>query len=363
MYLKKIPFLSFLLLVYIGCNTTDNTNDLPIDNEMYFPPIDNNTWETTALSDLNWSTDKADELYNYLQLKKTKGFIILKNGKIVIEKYFNGHSQNKKWTWFSAAKSLTATAIGIAQDEGILNMNNKTSDYLGENWSVLPTNKQDLITVKHHLSMSTGLKDNVGDAVPWMCTWPICIEYTADAGTRWAYHQGAFILLQDMLTQNTGMNFSTYIKEKISDKIGMQGTWSKATFLNIYSSDTRSMAKFGLLALNKGTWNNETIVSKGYFSKMVNTSQNMNKAYGYLWWLNGKESFMDTGSQNLISGSLIPNAPNDMFAALGAQDQKIYVIPSKNMVVVRCGESAGNENLGLSSFDNELWEKINALVD
>jgi len=341
----------------------DNTIDPPKNVEMYFPPTESNEWEASSISDLNWNEDKTEDLYNFLELKKTKGFIVLKDGKIVIEKYFNGHTQNQKWTWFSAAKSLTATAIGIAQDEEIININNKTSDYLGNNWSALTANQQELITVKHHLSMSTGLKDNVGNAVPWMCTWPICLEYLAEPGTRWAYHQGAFILLQDMLTQNTGMNFSTYIKEKISDKIGMQGNWTQLGFANVYNSNTRSMAKFGLLTLNKGKWNNETIVSESYFNEMVATSQNLNNAYGYLWWLNGKENFMDTGSQEIINGSLIPNAPDDMFAALGAGDQKIYVVPSKNIVVVRCGESAGNEKLGLSSFDNQLWEKINAVID
>ena len=200
----SILFCAMCLLLISSCTKKDdNTIDPPENVEMYFPPTESNEWEVSSIFDLNWNEDKTEDLYNFLELKKTKGFIVLKDGKIVIEKYFNGHTQNQKWTWFSAAKSLTATAIGIAQDEEIININNKTSDYLGNNWSALTANQQELITVKHHLSMSTGLKDNVGNAVPWMCTWPICLEYLAEPGTRWAYHQGAFILLQDMLTQNT----------------------------------------------------------------------------------------------------------------------------------------------------------------
>ena len=48
--------------------------------------------------------------------------------------------------------------------------------------------------------------------------------------------------------------------------------------------------------------------------------------------------------------------------ALGKNDQKIYVIPSKNMVIIRMGESANNKNFALSNFDNELWEKLNSVI-
>ncbi len=349
----------------MGCSTdsegTDNQDPAPTG--MYYPPNDANTWETVSAGQLEWNENKVQDLYDYLQLKKSKGFIVLKDGRIVLEKYFNGHTKNKNWIWFSAAKSLTATVVGIAQDEGKLDINNKTSDYLGTDWSTLTPTQQDQIKVRHHLSMSTGLKDNVGDFVPWSCTLPICMEYSTDAGSRWAYHQGAFTLLQAIVTNSTEKPFVSYYNEKLRDKIGMNGTWNPLGFLNLYSSTTRSMARFGLLIQNKGVWNEQTIVSEAYYTEMTNTSQNLNPSYGYLWWLNGKENYMGTSSQEVVQGSLVPNAPDDMFVALGANDQKIYVVPSKGLVIVRCGESAGAEQLGLSSFDNELWGKINQVIE
>ena len=364
----KILSLYFLtFFVFLGCSTDENkplNPDIePAPTGMYFPALNTDDWETVTPAQLEWNEAEIENLYDYLDNKKTKGFIVLKDGRIVMEKYFNGHNQNAKWTWYSAAKSLTATFIGIAQDEGIISIDNKTSDYLGANWSSLSADKQDLITVRHHLSMSTGLNDHGGDYIPWVCTLPICMEYKADAGTRWAYHQGAFMLLQKMITENAEMSFQAYCKAKISDKIGMNGNWTNPLGLNVYNSNTRSMARFGLLMLNKGTWKQDPIVRQAYFNAMTNTSQNINKSYGYCWWLNGKDVFMGTTSQEVVQRSLIPNAPDDMIAALGAQDQKIYVIPSKGLVIVRCGESAGVTELGLSSFDNELWEKINAVID
>lgn len=362
---KLFFFLSLIFILFIGCSTDSGTieSEIEVPTGMYFPPLDGDMWETVTTGQLEWNTNTEQDLYDYLQSTNTKGFIILKNGRIVVEKYFNGHNQNTNWTWFSAAKSLTATFVGIAQDEGILNINNKTSDYLGANWSQLTAEKQDLITVKHHLSMTTGLTPHLGDFAPWVCTLPICLEYTADAGTSWAYHQGAFMLLQEMITQNTGMSFQEYCKTRVADKIGMSGSWTSNLGLNIYNSSTRSMARFGLLIHNKGMWNGTGIVSESYYNEMTNTSQDINKSYGYLWWLNGKENIVGTTSTEVIPGPLVPNAPSDMFAALGANDQKIYVVPSEGLVIVRCGESAGEMQLGPSSFDNELWGKINALIN
>ena len=73
---------------------------------------------------------------------------------------------------------------------------------------------------------------------------------------------------------------------------------------------------------------------------------------------------MVPGSQTVYPTALVPNAPADMYAAMGAEDQRIYVIPSKNMVIVRMGDASDpqNPNFALSGFDTALWDKINALI-
>jgi CubicO group peptidase (beta-lactamase class C family) len=97
----------------------------------------------------------------------------------------------------------------------------------------------------------------------------------------------------------------------------------------------------------------------------ITTSQAINPSYGYLWWLNGKTSYMVPGGQTVYTTALIPNAPSDTYAAMGAEDQRIYVVPSKNMVIIRMGNASdpANPNFALSGFDNELWGKINAVIN
>jgi CubicO group peptidase (beta-lactamase class C family) len=324
---------------------------------MYFPPLSGNDWETTAPATLGWNQAELQNLYTYLGQKDTKAFIILKNGRIVAEKYFGSFTSDSLWYWASAGKTMTSVLVGIAQQEGLLNINDRTSKYLGAGWTSAPRAKEDLITIRHQITMTTGLDDGVANDD---CTLPSCLLYKADAGTRWAYHNAPYTILDKVVEAASGKSYNTYFREKIRDRIGMNGTWLRNNeYNNVYYSTPRSMARFGLLLLNKGIWDKTAVLSDaGYFNNQVNTSQNLNLSYGYLTWLNGKSTHMLPTLQNVFSGALVPDAPAEMYCALGKNDQKIYVVPSQGLVVIRMGNAAGNVQLASSSFDNELWGKL-----
>lgn len=367
MKFKKISLL-LVIFLFLSCSNEENIPDpvvvLPTE-QIYFPPIGSDTWDTKTPESLNWNTSNIQSLYDFLELKNSKSFIILHNGKIVVEKYFGTHTASSLWYWASAGKTLTSTVTGIAQQEGLLNINNKVSDYIGTGWTSESLTKENLITCKHLLTMTSGLDDEFNDSsndVLHDCVSPSCLVYKADGGTRWAY-DNVYVKLQDVISQVSGQTWSTYFNNKLRDKIGMNGTWSQSNNNSIYWSTSRSMARFGLLALAKGNWNNETIINSNYFTSATTTSQNINLAYGYLWWINGKSSYHLPQSQLTIPGSLIPNAPSDMFCALGKNDQKIYVVPSKKLVIIRMGDAADGSNFALSNFDNELWTKINLVIN
>jgi CubicO group peptidase (beta-lactamase class C family) len=354
--MPKTIFSFLILFLCFGCNS-ETAKPAPTPTEtIYFPPLNGTIWETKSIASLGWKQAAVQPLLDYLELKHTKGFIILVNGRIVMENYFNGHSASANWYWASAGKTLTSTLTGIAQQENIININNKVSQYIGTGWTSETLAKENLITCKNLLTMTSGIEDIAnGDDVS-----PASLQYKADAGTHWAYHN-VYVKLQDVIAQASGQTWSTYFNAKLRDKIGMDGAWFQSGNNSVYASTTRSMARFGLLMYNKGKWENNTILNETYFNEATSTSQNINLAYGYLWWLNGKSSYHLPQSQLTIPGSIIPTAPNDMFMALGKNDQKIYVIPSKKMVVIRMGDAADNVNLALSDFDETLWEKISAL--
>ena len=356
--MRNITCILLLLLSIVSCSKNDNEIQQTPTESMYYPSNTSASWETKSLSSLGWNQNAVQPLKDYLNQKGTKSFMILVNGRIVMEEYFNGHTATATWEWNSAGKTLVASTVGIAQQENLLNINNKVSDYLGTEWTSMPLNKENLITVKHLLTMTAGNDDTKQYVIKSNLT------YIADAGTRWAY-SNIFQKLTDVVNKASNKPFETYFNEKLKSKIGMEGFWNFGTIFTIYHSNTKSMARFGLLALNKGKWNNEQIINEFYFNESVSTSQSINPSYGYLWWLNGKTSFMIPNEQNVYQGFLVPNAPADMYAAMGAKDQRIYVIPSKKMAVIRMGDASDpvNPNFAVSGFDNELWGKINAVIN
>jgi CubicO group peptidase (beta-lactamase class C family) len=358
--MKKALFIIVIVinsLLFCSCGK-DESN---VTVKLYFPPLTGTKWLSASADSLGWNTTELNSLDTYLQSKNTKAFIILKDGKIVVERYFGTFTADSLWYWASAGKTLTGFLIGIAQHEGIIDINKKTSDYIGTGWTSETLAKENQITVKHQLTMTTGFDDGVANSD---CTLPSCLVYKADAGTRWAYHNAAYTLLDKVVEVASGLSYNSYFQQKIRNKIGMNGIWVKSPNANnVFYSNARSMARFGLLLLNKGKWDNTEILNNpDYFTNQTNSSQTLNPSYGYLTWLNGKSSYMVPTLQTVFPGSLIPNAPADLFAALGKNDQKIYVVPSQNLVIIRLGNSAGNAEFALSSFDNELWGKLKSII-
>ena len=350
----KYLLLYIVTIIFFGCQKDDTTPGpvLPT-NEYYYPPLTGNTWETKTAVSINWDELKLQEAFDYAATRNTFGLIVLHHGKIVKEQYWKGWNKDTKYNIASAGKSVVAFLAGVAQQDGILNINNKTSQYLGTGWTSLPLAKENLITVKNQLSMTNGLDDGVADQ---NCTTPACLIYKADAGTRWSYHNAPYHLLQNVLATASGKTFNQYSREKLFDKIGMPS----ALWLNyIMYCTTREASRFGSLILSKGKWSGTALLNDAaYFNSMTSTSQTYNLSYGYLWWLNGKTSSMVPGSQIVYASSLVPNAPADMYMALGKDDKKIYVVPSLDIVVVRLGDDAGGSAAGPSSFDNDLWTRF-----
>jgi CubicO group peptidase (beta-lactamase class C family) len=294
-----------------------------------------------------------------LEQNNSKAFILLKDGKIVLEKYFGTHTATTPWQWASAGKTITAFMTGIAQQEGFLSITDTTSSYLGQGWTNCTPEQEEKISIWNQLTMTSGLDDGVSDHY---CTLDTCLNYLADPGTRWAYHNGPYTLLDGVIENATGLTLNNYTTQKLKIPTGMTGTFYSVGYNNVFVSNARSMARFGSLILNKGNWNgNQIMTDTAYFNDMVNTSQNLNKSYGYLWWLNGKSSFMVPMLQNVFPGFVCPNAPADLIAAIGAGGQFLNVVPSQNLVWLRMGDEP-TTSLVPFLLNDQIWEYVNDLA-
>ena len=336
-----------VLCFFVGVNITRS-------QEMYFPPIGDTTWQHVSFSELGWCEEKLDSLFEFLDANDTKAFIVLKNGRIAIEHYADGFFVDDNWYWASAGKTVTSTLVGIAQQEGKLTLADTSSTYLGKGWSSLTPEQEAKITVRHHLTMTSGLDDGTGD--PY-CTEPQCLVYKADAGTRWAYHNGPYTLLDKIIQNATGDGLNVYYDKKLKRTVGMNGLFIKDGFNNVLFTTPRAMARFGLLALNNFDWNGTAIITDKTFAHDATTrSQELNQSYGYLWWLNGQPTFMLPGLQFVFNGPLSTNEPPDAFNGLGKNDQIVSVVPSKGLVVIRLGNAANANGPQVPTiFLNDMW--------
>ncbi|MFA0960422.1 serine hydrolase domain-containing protein [Roseivirga sp. BDSF3-8] len=365
--MMKKYLLLCLVLGLFACEKDDvsPTDKIP-GQEIYFPPLTGEEWETTTPAELGWNEQKLQELYSFLESNGTRAFIVLKNGRIVTEKYWGENitrtapfDKDSQWYWASAGKTITAFLVGRAQFDRLLSISDKTSEYLGTGWTSMSAAREEQITIRHQLTMTTGLDYTVNDI---HCTDPECLDYMADPGTRWYYHNAPYTLLEQVISNASGMSYNAYTDEKLEDKTGMSGTWIQSGYNNVYWSKPRDAARFGLLVLNNGLWDDMPVLSDtSYIRDMISPSQSLNPSYGYLWWLNGQPSAVFPGSPDSYNIAVAPDAPSDLYAAMGKNGQIIDVVPEENLIVVRMGEAPDNALVPIT-FHNQMWQYLNEVL-
>lgn len=355
--------LLFCVLLLCSCSRLMDDSDIdPSIEETYFPS--EGSWDTIAPATLGWQLDKIDVLLEALDNSGTRGFLIIKDGRIVVEHYngktINGQQdfdESSYWYWASAAKTLVNATVGLAQERDLLRIEDASSNYLGKGWTSLEENKEAAINIWHHLTMTTGLDDAITDNT----LDPGSLLYKAEVGTRWAYHNAPYTLLESIISEATQRDFTDFFDETLASKIGMSGFWNWIGEDHVYFSTARDMARFGLLMLNAGQWNGEeVIIDQDFIGASLESSQSLNPAYGYLWWLNDTDSYMLPGSQLQFNGNLVPNAPKEMLSAIGKNGQYLMIIPSQNIVIVRMGDNP-DQSLVPLGFMNDLWALLNEI--
>ena len=325
-------------------------------------------WETRAPKDAAMDAAALDDAVKYAAEHNSTGLVIVRGGRIVTEQYWQSWTAATAQPIFSSSKSVTATLVGMAIEEGKLKGVAQNAAAFVPTWKGSP---KEAITIRHMLTMTSGLKVGAVRAVPDVDAFDetAALPLEHQPGEHWAYNTPVYRMLLRMLESASGESINQYTQRKFAPLQLQQSSWDCSpapqgkTNCSWYRSSLRDMSKFGLLILRNGKWDGKQLVSARFVKESTNTSQKLNEAYGYLWWLNGKPSFKLAGGR-AGQGSLWPDCPPDAFGALGAQDKKIYVVPSLDLVIARHGGAAGvartpgEEGGGRTSFDNELLSRV-----
>ena len=320
-----------------GVSATTPDSAVP-DSGMSAPTVDSTSLPPIAEP---WAGAEFAELDHFLADTATEAFRIVERGSVVHEWYRTDSGYTRDIA--SAQKSVLSLLVGRAVADGLFTLDTNVDSVLGTTWT--PGGRSDEVTVRHLLTMTSGLDDR--------------LAVIAAPGEAWRY-SGAFAMLFDVLTTTSGRDLDNLAREWLFDPAG-------ATTARFYERPRQGYAPIGLRAtVTDLTAIGQTVLdgtqpglSPDWLSASFTPSQTYNPSYGYLWWLNGQESFMLPGPGRSRPGPLIPSAPDDLVAALGKDDQKLYVLRELQLCVSRLGAEADpTGRAALSSFDERLWSML-----
>jgi CubicO group peptidase (beta-lactamase class C family) len=304
-------------------------------------------------------------LLDYLRNQNSTGFLVVQDGKVLVEQNWPAPESDRQFSMFvygrntqgalledvaSQQKSFVSVLLAIAIDKGLIDIDKPVSAYLGAGWSKATPGQEAKIRVIDVLTMSSGLNDKFG--------------YEAPAGTVFFYNTPVYAVTKRIVASAANQPLDTITRDWLTAPAGMNDTaWRKRpAALASVGNDTglvttpHDTALFGLMVLDGGVSNEgKRIVSDANLKAMFTPSAT-NPAYGRLWWLNGS-AYTVSALAGRKEGPLIAAAPADTVAALGFFDRRLYVVPSRKLVVVRTGAAAGDKD-----FDQQLWTRLMKVI-
>lgn len=315
----------------------------------YFPTA--TAWETVDAATAGFDAAKLDELATFVEERDSSTFAILWDGRLLLEKYWGADASTLRDV-ASAQKSVVSLLVGIGVGKGLYDVDDTVTSVAGVGWSNASPTDEAAITMRHLVTMTSGLNDT--------------LERVDAPGTVWRYNTNGYHCAEAALQAKTGLELNALTRSWLFDPIGIvSSVWTKRAFqkdgkgqpINALEMTARDMARVGLLVMADGSWNGTRVVESSWLASALTTSQPLNPSYGFLFWLNGKDKVVFPTS-TAKDGPLVPSAPADLVAALGANDQKIYVSRSEKLVVVRQGKAAGTAGAAATPFDEELWSRL-----
>src|SRR5215216_5968524 len=304
-------------------------------------------------------------LVNYLESSGTTAFLVIHDDELVYERYFNGYNERSLNTSFSMAKSFASALVGIAIDEGhIKSVDEPITNYIPE---LLEKDERfKSITIRHLLTMSSGIKYEEGGDLPWSEEADDTKTYYATdlrelalncriegkPGEYFEYNNYNPLLVGLILERATGMPVARFMEEELWKPMGMEadGSWSldstRSGFEKMESgviARARDFARFGMLFAGAGDWEGRQLISRGWVEESTrpDTRTDPSLEYQYFWWVDTPDN-------------------TSHFSARGKYGQYIYVAPEKDLVIVRLGKEEGAQGY---DYLIDLFEQLATKLD
>ncbi len=310
-----------------------------IENNLAFP-YGNNEPKDTVFTTIDYNklnaavTNAFDKKGKKIQ--RTRSILVVYKDKIIAEKYDTGFNKDSKILGWSMTKSITSAMFGVLQKQG------KFDIYKPGPIAEWQKDERKNITTNDLLHMNSGLEweekyDRICDATNMlfqeedMTRSQLIKPAKYKPNTHWNYSSGTTNLLSGILRKQfkTHQEYLDFWYTELIDKIGMHSMLIETDMSGNYVGSsyawatTRDWSKFGLLYLHKGSWNGEQILDESWIKYTATPTNGSKGDYGGHFWLN--------------AGGRYPDAPKDLFSCNGFQGQRVFIIPSLDLVIVRMG--------------------------
>lgn len=298
-----------------------------------------------------WKSDPRGDwsrLDQTLKRDSSSCVVVVKNGVLVHEAYFNGGTPNGQVKVYSITKSLTALLAGMKIDDGDLTLDEPAVRRIPE-WrggDSADVRVRDLLAMTSGRQWSEATDRTLIRSAPDQTAYAIGLPQASKPGERWVYDNAAPQVLEQLL----GGDVIAFAQRRLFKPLGMRHTdWptdraGNATMYSGVTSTCRDLARVGYLVMRGGQWADDRLVSGDFIAEMTAPSSKLNAAYGLLWWSNAEGRVIEVLRQAGFAqdkapyrGRLAPNVPADASWAFGYGNQYIAVVPSEGVVAVRLG--------------------------
>jgi CubicO group peptidase (beta-lactamase class C family) len=366
--MKRLHILTVLfisLLIFTSCGyfwraliyQKVNIDDYKIFKNRVIEAGEHDPWEKAA--SYNDYTLPKETFDQFMELKSV-AYVVIQNEKILYENYWDNYSDSSISNSFSMAKSIVSLLIGAAIDEGKIG---SVDDYVKKYVPEYDNETNGTLKIKDVLTMSSGLNWHEAYANPWSKTTKayygtklekmiLKLKVKREPGKLFHYFSGDTELLAIILRRATGKTLAEYASEKLWKKIGAKhdALWCldhKDGLEKAYccfNSNARDFARFGQLVLNDGKWGNEQVIPSAWLEESLKPANYLLDEktkepidfYGYQWWL-------------------MKHQEHQVYYMRGLAGQYVFIIPDKDLVIVRLGHKRSKERINNLPADIYMW--------
>lgn len=309
-----------------------------------------------------------DEPYPDKQ-RGTRALVVVYDGRIIAEAYSNGFTPEMPLTSWSMTKTVTGVLVGLLAGDGRLDVFGRAPV---PEWQGAGDPRAD-ITIDQLMRMSSGLQfleeygatpsdvvimlHEKASAGSYAASFPL----EADPDSEWYYSSGTTNILSRIVRDAIGGDMETYLRfprERVFDKLGMQSPVMEVDPSGVFVGSSfmyctaRDWARFGLFLMQDGVWNGEPILPEDWMDYMTTPTPAAPKGqYGAQIWLNA-------GEPDNPELRVFPDVPQDAFYLSGFEGQRVIVVPSRDLIVVRMGLTPDGSAMDYNELTKQVLEAL-----